>query len=283
MNQEKIQTKFNSVVNSSNAKTAAMIVLVSVIVIGYIFFFLSTRIIGEDYDFTIAEIGNVVTLENGHTVKLTRSDVDFERNLIEYEFYFQNSNYDGCNDYDVAIKTSSKNGKIATLQTETVCSDSDVYVVRANLPKKWNAVVADVTVKNKDNNILEAKFYETVDTVYSTKISDNSSREYFLKLDTSRSIEILSDSIEDVMQENSDLDKKVKEIDTNVSNLQNRLSYMTADELAQAQSEIENMISERETALKQIDNNKKLITEYQNNITDLQEKLNQQEAADDEG
>lgn len=275
MDKEKILDKLDSVVNSSNAKTVSMIILVSIIIIGYLFFFFSPKIVGESYDFSPSEVGSIITLENGHTVKLTRCDVDFSNKILEYEFYFQNTNYDGCNDYDVNIKSASRNGKILSLKTDTICSDNDVYVVRALLPKSWTAVVADITVKNKENEQLEAKFYETSETLYSTTIKHENSREYFLRLDTSRSIEILNNNINEIKQENIALQNKIREIDNNILKLNNRLAYMTEDELTAAQSDIEQITAERETAIKQIDDNKKTISNYQENIIMLQEKLNQ--------
>lgn len=272
MNIETLNKKIKTVSNSNRAKTSSIILLMILIVSGYIFFFNSTKIFGENYDFTISELGSIMTLENNHTVKLTRADIDTENSFVEYEFYFQNSNYDGCDDYNVDIKSTTRTGKISLLKTETICADSDIYVVRASLPKSWIAVVADITVKNTNNLTLEAKFYSNLDSLYQTKIGGDS-REYFLKLDTDRSIENLNNEINALIDNNAELERKISEIDTNMKTLQERMTYMTADELNEAEININRMTSEKESSLRQIDDNKKLITEYTNNISKLQDEL----------
>lgn len=274
MNKEILKSKFQSVLGSSNIKSASIILLMIFIAAGYIFFFNTTKIFGENYDYTISEIGNVITLETGHTVSLTRSDIDIENNCIEFEFYFQNSNYDGYNDYNIDIRSTNKTGKISVLESETICSDSDIYVVRAQLPKSWNAVVADITLKNKDDLTLEAKFYSNLESFYHTTIKGNS-REYFLKLDTERSIERLSDEIIALKDTNVDLEKKIYEIDSQTHSLQERMTYMTTDELKEAQTAINRMSSERESSLKQIDDNKKQISEYTDTISNLHNEINE--------
>lgn len=273
MDKKLFKNKLQNAIGSNNAKTVSIILLMVFIAVGYVFFFNTTKIFGENYDYTISKIGDVITLENGHTVSLTRSDIDSESNCIEFEFYFQNSNYDGYNDYNIDIRSTSKTGKISDLETETICSDSDVYVVRAKLPKAWNAVVADITLKNKDDLTLEAKFYSNTDSLYHTIIKGNS-REYFLKLDTKRNIERLSDEIISLQGSNAELEKKILEIDTQAKSLQERMTYMTVDDLEEAQTTISNMSSERESSLKQIDDNKKLISEYTNTISKLQNEIN---------
>lgn len=274
MNTKKLQEKINSVAKSGNAKTISIILLLAVIVTGYIFFFNSTKIVGESFDFEVTEIGKTITLEKGHTIKLVRADIDKENNLIEFEFYFQNSNFDGCNNYDITIKSATKKGNISQLKPITACADSDVYVVRAELPKSWYAVVADITLKNADDKRLEAKFYETDETLYKTTILSETSREYFLKLDTERNIESLQNDIISISETNSKLQDKITAIDENISNIQSRFNYMTADELADAEKQITRLTNEKKSLLAEIDDNNKTIKEYKDNIIDLQNKLN---------
>lgn len=272
MNIETLKMKIKTISYSNRAKTSSIILLMILIVSGYIFFFNSTKIFGENYDFSISALDEIITLENGHTVKLTRADIDTENNLIEYEFYFQNSNYDGCDDYKVDIKSTNRTGKISLLKSETICTDSDIYVVRAQLPKSWTAVVADITVKNTSDLTLKAKFYSNLESLYQTTIEGNS-REYFLKLNTNRSIEKLNNEILSLMDKNTDLERKISEIDAKMQTLQQRMIYMTAEELNDAEININRMTSEKENSLRQIDDNKKLINEYKSNISKLQENL----------
>ncbi len=272
MNTKQLHSKIKAVINSNNTKTFLIILLMIFIIIGYIFFFNSTKIFGENYNFTISELGEILTLETNHTVKLTRADIDRDKNCVEYEFYFQNSNYDGCDDYNVSIRTTSRTGKISQLKTKTICSDSDVYVVRAELPRSWVAIVADISLKNSEDITLQAKFYSDSESLYQTSITGNT-REYFLKLDTDRSIERLHNEIISLQKENTDLEEKIAEIDSNIQTQQERMTYMTAGELEEAEVNINSMESEKENCIKQIDDNKKLITEYTDSITSLQEGL----------
>lgn len=274
MKLEKIQEKISTVMNNGQIKTFSIILLVAVILLGYIFFFNSTKIVGENFDFQVAEIGKTINFENGHTVKLSRADVDLEKNIVEFEFYFLNSNFDGCDDYSIEIKSSSENGHISISNPLTVCSDSDIYVIRAVLPKSWYAVVADITVKNKENKMLKAKFYETKETLYQTIITSKPSRDYFLQLGVKRNIEIMQNNITELTTHNDELKSKIQAIDKNISNLQDRLNYMTAEELSETEQKISQMTAEKNSALTEIDNNIKTIKEYEDSIVDLQYKLN---------
>lgn len=269
---ENLLVKIKTIFNSSNTKNFSIILLMIVIALGYIFFFNSTKIFGENYDYTISIPGEVMTLENKHTVKLTRSDIDMQHNYVEYEFYFQNSNYDGFDNYNVDIKTTNRTGKITLLKTETICSDYDVYVVRAMLPKSWTAIVADITLNKNDNVTLEAKFYSDADSLYKTTIKGNT-RDYFLKLDINRNIEKLNKEIISLKDENTDLEIKISEIEKKMKSLEERMIYMTTDELNEAETNVNSMASEKESCLKQIDDNKKLISEYTDSISDLKKKL----------
>lgn len=274
MDTNKIQERISAVTNSGRIKSFSIIILTVLILLGYAFFFNSTKFFGKNFDFNVAEIGDTIILENGHTVKLSRADVDLKKNIVEFEFYFLNTNFDGYNDYNIVIKSADENGNISTLQPITVCSDSDVYVVRATITKSWSAVVADITLKNKENKTLEAKFYQTNETLYQTTITDETSRDYFLRLGVIRRIELIQSTIDDLKEINNDLNSKIKSIDENISTLQNRLNYMTAEELSETERKISQMIAEKNSALAEIDNNIKTIKEYEDSIVDLQYKLN---------
>ena len=273
MDFNKIKEKYNSIARNGNTKTFIVITLVTAIVIGYIFFFNSTKILGENFDFQTASIGKTIDFETNHSVKLIRSDIDTETNTVEYEFYFQNTNFDGCNDYIINVKSATRNGRIYTLDTTTACNDSDIYVIRCQLPKSWYAIVADITVKNKEDITLEAKFYSTEETLYKTKISSETSREYFLQLDMKRNIETFQNDIQALSDMNNELKEKVNTIDENIRNLQNRFDYMSTEELEEAESQIISMTTEKNSSLTEIDDNNKTIREYQENINNLQNKL----------
>lgn len=273
MNIDKLKEKYNTIAGSGNTKTFSIILLVSFIAIGYIFFFNTTKIIGENFDFTVSEIGQIIELESNHSVKLVRADIDRNINAAEFEFYFQNTNFDGCNDYTVTIKSASKSGRVSILNSKVLCPDSDVYVIRANLPKSWYAVSADITLKNKEDLTLEAKFYSTEETFYKTEFTSEPSRDYFLQLDMKRNIETLQNDIEALSKNNQELQNKIILIDESIANLQNRFSYMTAAELSDAEQQILSMTSEKNNALAETDNNNKTIKKYQNNISELQTKL----------
>lgn len=275
MNIERIQSKIKSIAYSNTAKTSSIILLMIFIAAGYLFFFNSTKIFGENYEYTISQLGEIITLENNHTVKLTRADVDPDRNCIEYEFYFQNSNYDGCDDYNINIKSTTRTGKISVLEAKTICADSDIYVIRAQLPKSWTAIVADITVKNAENITLEAKFYSNSESLYKTKI-EGSTREYFLKLDTYRNIEKLGNEIIALQDKNTNLESKISEIESKIITLQERMIYMTAEDLKEAEINLNSMKSEKENSIKQIDDNKKLISEYTESISNLKNELSKE-------
>lgn len=270
---ELLKEKWHQKVNSSNAKTVTIISLVFFMIAGYLFFFISPIIFGTQYEFTVTLPGEEQQLESGHNVKLVRSDIDYSNNKLEYELYFINSNYDNKSDYKIDIRSTNKNGKITPLKTEVVCSDTDLFVIRADFTKKFEAISLTVSIQNEDGNNENCKFYSDKESLHSVNCSSDTSREYFLKLDTQRNIENLNNEIDRLTEENAALDEKINKIDENIKSLQERMSYMTSAELENANSDITTMTNEKNSSMSQIDNNNKQISEYRDNIQSLQANL----------
>ena len=94
------------------SKTISIILLVLLIIFSYIFFFSSQLIFGKNYDYEASLPGMEMTLDSSHKIKLVRSDIDDNKNLLEYEFEFTNTNYDSSDEYKININSVNKKGKI---------------------------------------------------------------------------------------------------------------------------------------------------------------------------
>lgn len=267
----KNRTKPSSVQNPKNRITTIVIILVFIFG-GYAFFFNSGKIIGAKYDYTPAEIGSTEQFEHDKKITLTRADYDEEKCVAEFEFAIDDNSY-GEAEYSVAMKAASKKGHIMQLKTEVVNDDLDIYVVRAVLPKNSNVILTQITLKEKDKTAA-VKFYEDVNTLYSTSIDKNAtSRVDFIRIDTKRNIENLNSQIEKLQSDNTELQNKINNIDDNIQKSKGKLAYLAGDELQSEQVKISSMLNDRNAALTEIDSNNRKIEEYKNNILELQERL----------
>lgn len=260
-----------SVQNSKNRITTIIIILVFIFG-GYAFFFNSGKIIGVKYDYTPAEIGSTQQIEHDKKITLTRADYDEEKCVAEFEFAIDDNSY-GEAEYSVAMKATSKKGRITQLKTEVVNDDLDIYVVRAVLPKNSNVILTQITFKEKDKTAA-VKFYEDVNTLYSTSIDKNAtSRVDFIRIDTERNIENLNSQIEKLQSDNTKLQNKINNIDDDIQKSKGKLAYLAGDELQSEQAKISSMLNDRNAALTEIDGNNRKIEEYKDNIFELQERL----------
>ncbi|MCM1219454.1 MAG: hypothetical protein NC548_33665 [Lachnospiraceae bacterium] len=260
-------------IRNGNSKTMSVILLVLFIIIGYTFFFTSQYIFGKNYNYEVSLPGSEITIDTNHKVKLIRSDIDAEKNMLEYEFEFINTNYDGSNDYNIKLNAVNKKGKIIPLKHNVVCDNSDLYVIRVQLPNRWTAVSVQIDIPNIDKSITSEKFYSDKNSLYSTAISSDSSREYFLKLDTQRNIETLEQDIKNLENENNSLELKITEINNNITALAEKMAYMTSNEIKTAETEMQTLEHNKSSFKTQIDNNKKEIKELEDNIKALNSKL----------
>lgn len=154
-----------------------------------------------------------------------------------------------------------------------VNDDFDIYVIRATVPKNSNVVLTQITLKEKDKTAT-VKFYENVNTLYSTSIDENAtSRVDFIRIDSERNIENLNSQIEELQNDNTELQNKISNIDDNIQKSKGKLAYLAGDELQSEQAKISSMLNDRNTALTEIDGNNRKIEEYKDNILELQERL----------
>lgn len=267
----KNKIKPSSLQNPKNRITTIVIILVFIFG-GYAFFFNSGKIIGVKYDYTLAEIGSSQQFEHDKKITLTRADYDEEKRVAEFEFAIDDNSY-GEAEYSVAMKAALKKGHITQLKTEVVNDDLDIYVIRAVLPKNSNVVLTQITLKEKDKTAA-VKFYEDVNTLYSTSIDENAnSRVDFIRIDTERNIENLNLQIEKLQNSNANLQNKISNIDDNIQKSKGKLAYIAGDELQAEQIKISSMLNDKNSALTEIDNNNRKIEEYKNNILELRERL----------
>lgn len=260
-------------IHNGNSKTISVILLVLLIVAGYTFFFTSQYIFGKNYNYEVNLPGSEIVLDSNHKIKLIRSDIDTDKNLLEYEFEFINTNYDGSDDYKISVNSVNQKGKITPLKYSVVCNDADLYVIRVQLPKKWKAVSVSVNKENSKSRLTDEKFYSDGESLYITTIDSDSSREYFLKLDTKRNIERIEKSIEDLMSQNEALELKISEINNSIHVLKEKMTYMTSDDLKSAETKLQNLRHDKNSFKTQIDDNKKEIKEMKDNIQVLNSKL----------
>lgn len=258
---------------NGKSKTISIILLVLLIISGYIFFFSSQLIFGKNYDYEASLPGMEMALDSSHKIKLVRSDIDDNKNLLEYEFEFTNTNYDSSDEYKININSVNKKGKITSLKHNVVCSDSDLYVIRVQPPKKWIAISISVSILNDDMKLKSDKFYSDRNSLYSTVIKDELSREYFLKLDTKRNIETIETDIEKLVNDNISLELKIAEIDNSIKSLKEKMTYMTSEDLKSAETELQRLKHDKSSFKTQIDSNKKEIKELRHNIGILESKL----------
>lgn len=243
-------------------KSSNVLIMTSLIIIlGYVFFFTSSFLFGQNHKYAYTGLMQELTL-NGRRIKITRWDYSAEQKLMEVELEINNDTYDNIDKYYYVAVTKPA-GKIIV---EPIIQDSNFVVLHLkNIPNDFTEI--SLRMKVADNSYTDIlKMYNNIDKV--SKVNDIQALtkdEYYINR--------LSRTIEDYNNQISECNKNIEEYKTQISTIEEKISILESDKKYQTEQEI------KETDIKIANNNsninniKQLIELKEQSIKELEDKI----------
>lgn len=261
-------------------RNKGLIISFSMIVLLYIFFFMSPIIFRTPSEVEYTPIGSKEYLSEGREVSIESWKYSKKQSLMEVMIDIENNAYDGKDFYNytayVNFQEASK-GKEQLAVEIKLQQINFVVLWLHDVPKDFNSCV--VTVYMKDKTETSASLYTNnskVETV--NNLSNKSETEYQIEK-IERNISKLRKKIKANNSDISDLQKEIKIIKTHIEEEQDNKSYQTKREQQKTEEVIEDyrtQISDREFEIGELqkDNasHQSKITEYEKLISRLRGK-----------
>lgn len=261
-------------------RNKGLIISFSMIVLLYIFFFMSPIIFRTPSEVEYTPIGLKEYLSEGREVSIESWKYSKKQDLMEVMIDIENNAYDGKDFYNytayVNFQEASK-GKEQLAVEIKLQQINFVVLWLHDVPEDFNSCV--VTVYMKDKTETSASLYTNYSKVETVNnLSNKSETEYQIEK-IERNISKLRKKIKANNSDISDLQKEIKIIKTHIGEEQDNKSYQTKREQQKTEEIIEDyrtQISDREFEIGELqkDNasHQSKITEYENLISRLRGK-----------
>lgn len=238
---------------------------------GYIFFFTSKIWMPTAGDATmLTKIGSSVNW-NDREMKLLRWQYSPDQKLMEVELAVNNKKFDGINNYKYEAVES--NGTV--LKTNVIIEDPDWIIVQIEgVSKKFSEVSFRIMTTEEDANIETLKLYTNTNDVSRVDKLEVRTRNGYLVTRYEEEITNYQNEIDDLTTQVSENESQIKEIKKEIKRLLSKKDYETEEE----KTETNILINEARSSMKNLqsknDANETQISEYQERISNLQEKIN---------
>lgn len=244
---EKTKTKeMYSIWNHRSSHRTVMIIIPIVIVIAYIFFFISPLIFhsSDDEDLTVTPLGTEISFSEGHSVTVDTWDWSPNNKSMIVKLLFDNTAFDGKNSYKFNVKT--KKGKSKIKVTEMV-ADSDFVVLSIyDLPDEWQNVLINVAFEDEKETVV--KLYATESSVNQVQnLTAKTSNEYRAELYEEK-MKPYQDAIDKNNDEIYDLNAKLATLASEKAEIRKTLgSVLPEDEIATYQERLKAIKSQEDS------------------------------------
>lgn len=261
-------------------RNKGLIISFSMIVLLYIFFFMSPIIFRTPSEVEYTPIGSKEYLSEGREVSIESWKYSKKQSLMEVMIDIENNAYDGNDFYNYTAYVNFQEASKGKEQLAVEIKLQQInYVVLwlHDVPEDFNSCVVTVYMKDKaETSASLYTNYSKVETV--NNLSNKSETEYQIEK-IERNISKLRKKIKANNSNISDLQKEIKIIKTHIGEEQDNKSYQTKREQQKTEEIIEDyrtQISDREFEIGELqkDNasHQSKITEYENLISRLRGK-----------
>ena len=265
MTEDLIKEKNMKIKRSSNRLLIGVFV---VFIFSYFIFFTSLQWMPTAYkDINVTKLGSVIE-GNDRKITLLEWDYSERENKMEIVMDMQNMSVDGINDYEfIAVERNKGN-----LNTKIVFEDTTMFVVEiTEIPRKFAEISLRMESKNKDEEFIPIKLYTSKKDVSKVdSIPKKSSKEYSQAACDSR-IKIAKDEISSELV-------KIKENKTIITNAEAQIEKIKQSEKFQTDEEKMASLEALSKLKNDIQNAKVKIEDYENNVRQLNDKIEMQKA-----
>lgn len=237
-----------------------MIINLTIIFVGYLFFFNSKFIFNEKENLKNTAINTQLELGN-RIITLAKWDYCPEDALMEVEFDIVNKDYDGNDVYEFDVIDNNERIYIS----EVILSSPTINVLRIyDVPEDFECMRIAVNVANNDDIVKYYADAALINRVDNIENYNDFNSYYVNKLN--KYIDNYENNKQDVINRLDDVNKSITNQEQLITSLENQKKYTTADELNNINVQI-------------ADINKQLISlnnqsqELQDEISDIDKKI----------
>ena len=256
-------------------------IVITVIVMIYLFFFTSSFTLNDTSNLKLSEIGQSYNLNN-HLIEITRWDYSKNSNIMEVELNINNTAYDGFDKYMFYAKTNPANKKVVV--TPIIEESNFVVLHIENISKDFKELSLQIMIKNNEITNEEApsgilKLYTNATKVTGVeKIETLTKAEYMVK-NIEKSISKITVDIESLNNSISADEAKTDNIRQQIQKYEEDKAYQTVEQLEATNKAIQEnerkvaLITEEIKAFENQINDKKIeIVNLQKKIADIKAK-----------
>lgn len=268
ISRDEMQEKVDSIkVKIEKNKTVPYYILVSIFVIGTLFFLSSNLLFNKELNLITTEINQEMYLNN---IAFSIKDRKYNPNngLVQFTIKLKDNNLNTNLDLDFTIR--EKNNPTEIIPCEVVQITYSDYIVTTEISGKWDALSLTIKEKEEENDNKYVKFYSDVRDI---KIDDTLKK----KNRNEYTIEVIDNEINDIKSKKEELNLEIDDKKLKIGDINNKINLLEEDKKYQTESEIEateNTISSSQTSIGSLENQ---IIKNENSIKELEEKINKLE------
>ncbi|MGL4109024.1 hypothetical protein [Clostridium sp. LP20] len=223
-----------------NYKSRKYNIALTIIVCGYVFFFLSNSIFNSEGDIMSTSFDKAVAMNN-YKVTMKSSTYSNTNNILEVNFQLEKTNL--TFDKELLLEVKERKKPNEKLKAKLINLNGKDYTVVVNLPKEWTTVLLTFT---EDNEIkTSTKFYvDRRESIEDSTLKEKSRREYLLQTVDKELDEVngkIVQSEDEIIVQN----KKIEQIKLEITRLEGERKYLTESELLDINSKIESLYSDK--------------------------------------
>lgn len=267
------------------SKNIFVIALLTIIVSGYIFFFISPHIFSLPIDNLLyTEIDKEQKIDELHKFTIEDWQYSEEQNRMEVIFSFDNLSYDGVNSYDYSVISRNKMKQSTRIDYEIVYESPTFSALIINdIPKDYYEIA--ITVSFEEIDLQSVAAGEMIPKKYSRTVYTNMGKVhrvdniteanifnlYIDKLN--RNVNEHKEEITTLEEQNAIYRDNLKNITEKAASLRESEMYMTNTQIEETERQIKELQNNYEANEKLIEDNEAKINDINIAIKEIEEKI----------
>lgn len=250
-----------------NCKSKKYGVALSIIITGYLFFFLSNSIFNSEGDVMATQFNKEIAINN-YKIIMKSAKYSNENSILEVNFNIEKTNL--TYDKGLVVEAKERKNPSEKLTTKLVDLNQKDYTVVVNLPKEWTTVLITF-IEDNDTNPLGKFYVDRREIEEKKELKEKSKREYLLQT-VDEEMDIVNKKMSEIDIQIGEKNKKINQVKEEIIRLENERKYLTESELISMNSKIDQLYSENineEKSIIELNESKK---ELANKIEKLNEK-----------
>ncbi len=266
---KKVQNQL-SIIKNKKMRTTILCSIALFIIVGYLFFFTSQRILPDGYLYSATPINTALEMETDRTLTVVRWDYSPTQGIAEIEFEINNRNFDDSDRYNVSCMVKEQNTE-RTVNYKAIVQDSDYFVIQMEAPDGWGELIFNIQINDDRHTKNITQLVATKESISTVDEIQAKTRAGYLQERMKKAVADYQESIKRIQDENEELTEKIERIQNRNTELENDKKYQTNEQIAKTESEINDNIALINSTKSKITENIRSISKYEQLIQETKE------------